>query len=141
MATVDTPSIKQIPYVLSLIICDQVLTQPETGKQAILGCFGSIGAWAFPALHPTMTVFAEMTDGVGEIDLTLKIVSADSEATLFESKRSVEFQAPLAVVSTRWVVEGLVFPEQGEYRVQLLANHDFLLERRFVVVPMNVEER
>ena len=36
-------------FALSMLICDAVHRDPGTRKAFILGCFGSIGAYSFPA--------------------------------------------------------------------------------------------
>lgn len=128
------------PYALSLIICDRVFTDSNTGKQAIVGCFGSIAAWRFPAVHPLMTVFAEMTDGLGSTELVLRVVAVDHPETVFERRDTIEFPSRLAVAGMRCVIQGIVFPRQGEYRVQLFANGEFLLERRLLVVLVETDE-
>src|SRR5438874_8924488 len=51
----------QAPFALSMIVCNAIHLDPSTGKAFILGRFESIAATAFPAIHPEMAVFAEVT--------------------------------------------------------------------------------
>ena len=72
----------QAPFALSMIICDAVHIDPGTGKAFILGCFGSIGAVAFPAMHASLTVFAEATDCRGTTPFLVRVVDVDEQRML-----------------------------------------------------------
>ena len=126
----------QAPYVLAMLICDAVHRDPGTGKPTIIGCFGTIGAAQFPAAHPFMTVYVELTDGRGQVPLTLRLVDSDEDSEIFRAETEVNMSDPLAIVVTAFGINGAIFPKAGEYRMQLLAGTERLLERRLLLLQL-----
>jgi hypothetical protein len=124
----------QAPFALSMLICDAVHVDPTSGKITIIGCFGAISASRFPAVHPSMTIFAELTDGRGKVPLLLRVIDVDEDRTpVVEAQFEVDIPDPLAVQVVVWPLQGLTFPEPGEYRVQLFSGSEHLLERRLLL--------
>lgn len=122
------------PYPLALIICDQIYREPTTGKPSLLGCFSVINATKFPATQPLITVYAAITDGRGRVQVKLRLVDVDEEREpVFEVTSEVEFTDPRSVQEMICALAGMTFPEPGEYRLQLLANDEPILERRIVL--------
>lgn len=126
------------PYTLAMVVADGIWRDPSTGKRTILGCFSEIGATKFPFVHPQLAVYVAMTDVHGKVAVKLRMVHAenDGEEPLFEREAEVELPDPRVVVEMDFTVGGLVFPRPGQYRLQLLAAGEFLLERRIVVRQM-----
>ena len=126
----------QTPFALSMIICDAVHIDEGTGKAFILGCFGSIGAEAFPARHPGMTVFAEVTDCRGRMPFSVRIIDVDERRDpLVEATVEVDLTDPLEIGMLVLPLKDIVFPEPGEYRVQLFSGDAPLMERRLLLTP------
>ncbi|HNQ23678.1 MAG TPA: hypothetical protein PKK06_11345 [Phycisphaerae bacterium] len=126
---------KPSPDVLALILCDQIITDRITGKQSLIGMFSRIHALRFPAGHPQLCVFVALTDGHGRNDLMLRIVDSNEERKpLIEGKGVVEFKDPRAIANLALQFHGLVFPQSGEYRVQLYCNGSLLREARLELV-------
>ena len=128
------------PYPLAMVISDAIWRDPGTGKRTILGCFSVIFAKTFPAAHAMMAVYVAITDGRGKVPIVLKIVTAmddqEDETVLIEATSEVEFSDPRTVVELDLHFGNLVFPKPGEYRFQLYAANEFLMERRLVVVQL-----
>lgn len=81
-----------------------------------------------------MMVYAEMTNGRGVMPITLRIVDANEDREpVFEITSQVQMQDPLAVTQFGIAAEGLVFPEAGDYRAQLICGSHILLERRLLI--------
>jgi hypothetical protein len=117
-----------------LIICDYVHRDPGTGKATMLGCFSVIHAREFPARHPRLFVHTILTDGRGKLPVRLKIVDAEEELDpLFDQELEVELKDPRAVGELTFQIDNLTFPSPGEYRLQLFAGAEFLMERRVIV--------
>jgi Family of unknown function (DUF6941) len=130
----------QTPFALSLMICDSVITDANSGKQSIIGCFGSLGAQDFPAIHANMTVFAELTDGKGQVPLTLRLIDADDTTELFKGDAVLNMEDPLEVSMLVLTLQGMVFPAPGEYRLQLTAGDSPLMERRLMLIQVETGE-
>ena len=119
------------PDVLAMLVCDQIITDRLTGKQSLIGMFSKVHARGFPASHPQLCVFVALTEGYGRTELTIRIVdSNDARPPIVEGKGRVEFQNPRAIANLALQFHGLVFPEPGEYRVQLYCRGELLREAR-----------
>lgn len=126
---------KPPPDVLALLICDQIITDRLTGKQSLIGMFSRIHTRGFPASHPQLCVYVAMTDGHGVCDLTIRIVDAnEARPPLVEGKGKVRFENPRAIATLVLQFHGLVFPEPGEYRVQILSDGALMREARLELV-------
>ncbi len=119
------------PDVLSLLVCDQILVDRLTGKTSLIGLFSNIGATQFPVRHPQLWVFAALTDGHGRTPLELRVVDADdARPPVAHGAATLEFNNPRAVACLNLHFAGLVFPEPGQYRVQLRCHGELLREAR-----------
>jgi hypothetical protein len=125
----------QAPYPLAMVICDTTWIDPASGKRTILGCFDVIQARSFPAVYPIMGVFLSLTDGRDRTTISIRLVDAEEERDpLFLAETEVDFADPRQVVEFDFYFTGVVFPLPGEYRVQLFAADEPLLERRIVLI-------
>jgi hypothetical protein len=126
--------IGQIPYSLAMVICDAIWRDPYTGKRTILGCFSAVHGHSFPLTIPLMAVYVALTDGNGRIPIKLCLVDADEQLDpLFEAESELEFNSPLVVMEVDYHMQGLTFPTAGEYRLQLTARGEVLVERRILI--------
>ena len=133
---------KPAPDVLSLIVCDQIITDRLTGKQSLIGMFAKVHAAGFPVAHPQLSVFVALTDGYGEVELLIRIVDAnDDRPPIVEGKGKVNFKNPRAIANLALCFHGLRFPEPGEYRVQLYSNGELLREARLEMVRVKARPR
>ncbi len=66
------------------LLCDDV-RQEAGGKISLMGIFENVYATQFPAVHPRMATVNEWTDGTGEFDATLRILSPDRKSILRET--------------------------------------------------------
>jgi len=123
-----------VPDVLSMLICDQIITDRITGKQSLIGIFSTIHSFRFPVVQPQLCVYVALTDGRGKTPLTIRIVdSEDARPPLVEGTGMVEFASPRAIANLALQFHGLRFPEPGEYRVQLVCNDTPLREGRLML--------
>ena len=130
------------PYPLAMVVCDMIWQDRTTGKYFLLGTFSEIYASSFPAVHPSLCIYAELTDGLGPMPVTIRIVDVDANRDEIASSQSeVTFEDPRAILQVSALLGQLRFPEPGEYRIQLFANEEFLIERRiFVRLKPSAEE-
>jgi len=130
------------PEVLSLIVCDQIITDRLTGKQSLIGMFSVIHAQRFPVTHPQLAVFTSLTGGHGKVPMTICIVDAnEARNPLVRGQGTVEFQNPLAVANLALQFHGLTFPEPGQYRVQLLSRGTLMREARLRLVKAQMRPK
>lgn len=131
------PQSFQVPYALAMVIADQIYIDPATGKRSILGCFSAIHSHSFPAIYPVISVMMQLTDGRGKVPLRFRLVDADEENVIFESDiMELPFADSRAIMDIAFVVQNAVFPVPGEYRLQLLANDEYVMERRLILIQL-----
>jgi hypothetical protein len=128
------------PYPLAMVICDGIWVDPYTGKKTLLGVFSAILGPSFPLVHPILTIYIALTDGHGPVTSKVKLVDADEEREpIFSEEQTMEFSDPRSIVELVFQVTGVQFQHPGEYRLQLFANEEFVIERRIVVVAPTEE--
>ena len=126
------------PQPLAMVVCDSIHHDPGSDKASILGCFSVIGSREFPAIHPVMCLYVSITDGRGRVDVRVQLIDVDeTREPVWEESRTVDFTDPRMVIEISYVVPCAEFPEPGEYRFQMFANDDFLMERRILVVAVD----
>ncbi len=136
------PVQKPAPDVLSMIVCDQIITDRMTGKQSLIGMFCRIHARGFPASHPQLCVYVTLTEGYGDTELRIRIVDAnEARPPIVEGKGRVRFRDPRAIANLVLQFHGLTFPEPGEYRVQLYSAGELLREARLELVLLKPRPR
>lgn len=85
-----------------------------------------------------MFVYAEFTNGRGITLLTVRVIDVNEEREpVFAATVQVPMEGPLAESNLTMGLQNVVFPEAGEYRVQVLSGPVLLIERRLVVVPID----
>jgi ribonuclease PH len=128
---------QQPPSLLAMIIADVVHADPATGKFSILGTYSAIGAASFPCTHPYMAVYLAITDGRGETPMKMRLIDVEEvRNAVFESEATLNFIDPTQVIELTFFQSAVVFPEPGEYSLQLFGAGEFLSERRVLVVPI-----
>lgn len=135
--------IQQLPQVLTMTIADVVHRDAGNGKFFILGTYNSIATQGFPCIHPVMGVYLALTDGRGKTPLTVRLIDAEEERDpLLMIEALVDFPDPTQVVEVGFSCQRVEFPQPGEYRLQLFAAGEPLLERRlFVMSAQQVNPR
>ncbi len=128
------PIEQQPPLVLAMVLADTVVQDLPTGKNTIQGTYRSLDAAEFPYVHPSIVVYLALTEGYGETEVRLRLIdAAESRPPLFELESAVKFADPLVEVEVVFAQGKVVFPEPGEYRLQLFGAGEPLLERRLKV--------
>jgi len=122
------------PFPLAMVVCDSIYRDPYTGKFTLIGTFSTISANQFPVRHPHLFVYAALTGGRGKIPLRVEVVDTDESEILAKLTGEVDNRNdPRAIQELAFGFAGLVFPKQGEYRIALYANNEFMVERRLLV--------
>jgi hypothetical protein len=127
---------QQPPDVLAMLLADAVLRDAITGKFFIQGTYSVILAQALPHKHPLIAVYFAITNGHGKTPIKMRLVDVDEvRAPVFERETAIDFPDPLAVVEGVFGIAGPIFPESGEYRLQIFGAGSLMRERRLQVIP------
>ena len=119
------------PILLSAITCNRVIFDKVTGKPSIIDIVQTINAPRYPARHPQIVFFCELTNGHGTTKAKIRLVDVqEEEKIIFGKEGTVQFKDVKQIVTLAMDLHGIVFPHPGEYRFQLFAGGYLLGERR-----------
>ena len=125
------------PKLSALLVCDMIIHDIQTHKKSVIGIFSNIAAVAFPASHPTMSVYFCVSDAEGEYRFELRIVDVESgQAIGSENLPPVRITDRLQAFDCGVHLINLTFPHAGKYEFQLFANDEFLGGKDFSVTLM-----
>ena len=108
---------KTKPSLNFTLVCDDV-RQEVGGKISLMGIFENIYASQFPAVHPRLAVVNEWSDGNGEFEALLRILSPDRKNVLREAVtrlRLTDARYRHRDISIHLNIE---FREQGTYWIE-----------------------
>ncbi|OHB77626.1 MAG: hypothetical protein A2Z25_05850 [Planctomycetes bacterium RBG_16_55_9] len=121
------------PILLSAITCNRVIFDKISGMPSVIDIVQTIDAPRYPARHPQIVFFCELTNGHGTTKTQVRLVDAqDEEKPIFERTGTVRFENVKQIVTLAVNLQGIVFPRPGEYRFQLFAGEYLLGERRII---------
>jgi hypothetical protein len=121
------------PILLSAITCGRVLFDKVSGMPSIIDIVQTINAQKYPARHPQIVFFCELTNGHGTTKIKIRLVdNQEEEKHIFEKEGAVEFKDVKQMVTLAMDLHGIVFPQPGEYRFQIFAGGYLLGERRII---------
>jgi hypothetical protein len=125
------------PLALALVIADAIWMDPGTGKKTIIGTFSAIYGREFPLPLGSLGIYVALTDARGKIALQLRLIDVDElqDAPVWKQDFPVEFEDPTSILELQINTSEVVFPASGEYRLQLFADGELIIERRIVVMP------
>jgi hypothetical protein len=125
------------PEVLAFVVADHGYRDDVSGKLFLLGIRWFIGASTFPWHQPRLTVYVALVEGRGENVFQVRLIDVDqAREPVFVEEATVNFSDPITEHEVVFQLPDLVFPEPGEYRVELYADGRFLRERRLVLIPL-----
>lgn len=121
----------RLPDVIALLFADDVHQDLATGKFSILGTYSSLTGSVFPWLQPALIVYLAFTEGSGTVPMKIRLVDVNEKRpVIFESDAVIHFSDPTATSEHAFFQSNVLFPEAGEYRLQLIASGQLIGERR-----------
>jgi hypothetical protein len=121
------------PVAVSLTLCDYVIVEERTKKISLIGTFTGLKVADFPATPHPFSVFAVLTDGIGDvtIDLSVTQLATNEEVAIHQGR--MRFPDKLAEVSYHARLHHCTFPAPGVYQFTLLADGEWVAHRRLRV--------
>ena len=71
---------------LSLIVCDQIITDRVTGKVSLIGMFATVHTPRFPWMRPQTCVYAALTDGHGKTPIIIRMEMGKWETVTYMTR-------------------------------------------------------
>jgi len=124
---------KPIPAPLAMVICDDVIDDRRTGKKSLIGIFSNIYAQKVPCSHARLNVFLSLTEGIGDYDMKVRCVKVGEEKEIMSMGGPIKFANPNQIVEFNFEILGLIFPDYGDYRFEILCNNKPVIARKFIV--------
>ena len=123
----------QRPSAVSLMLCDQVIFEEGTQKPYLLGVFTGLAVEIFPTPPQKLDVFAALTDGSGDVTMTMSVVHLEVNQEIYEQQLRVHFPDPLRLVNLRFRVRQVIFDVPGTYLFALTVDDEEIAARRLRV--------
>jgi hypothetical protein len=125
------------PICQAMVLCEGLYLSPSTLRMSLLETIGNrLLANDFPQPWSSIAVYLVLTSGHGSTVLVLRWLGPDGEPLPgSEQQLEVDFTDALEMREVFFSCEELVFPEPGEYRVELITAGNVLAERRLFVFP------
>lgn len=122
-----------------MLLCEQIVRNANGRRTSLLDTFHQWDAATLPTVIPRCSVWIELTAGHGQTPLIVRLARVTAHDVdgdvLFEAGFTVAFADPRTIHSHQLTIVGLELPEQGEYRLAVIAYGLPLFERRLVVQP------
>src|SRR6266542_1706349 len=120
----------KLPIAVGLSLCEQVVIEEKTRNVTLVNSFTERAAKQFPSEPIPFVVFALLTDGFGEVTLEVAVERLDTLEDVYRKSFRARFTEPLRASRFNYRVRDCRFPVPGDYQVTLLADGEFLAQRR-----------
>jgi hypothetical protein len=120
-----------LPRVQAMVLCDGVKESDlEADVFQLAGVRTTLELPSFPALHPRLCVFIQMSGHRGQATCRVEIERAATGEVIAETPpRTIVFEDPTFAVPVIFRVRNCVFPEPGVYYVQAYDENKLIMER------------
>ncbi len=123
MAASTTPH----PVVKAFLICDQVIHDAQTGKKTLVGVFHELRADRFPAVHPVLWIYANLTDARGQYSFEIRFVDVDRNKVLGNgTPPPITIPGPLQTTELSAQLRNVQLPGPGTYEFHLVTNDELI---------------
>jgi hypothetical protein len=115
------------PVVKAFLVCDQIIHDAQTGKKSLIGVFHELRADRFPATHPVLWIYANLTDAHGKYAFEIRLVDVAQSRVLGKgTPPEIEIPGPLQTTELSAQLRNVTLPEPGTYEFHLLANEELI---------------
>ncbi len=128
----------QRPVAVGLIVCEHLIVEEGTRNVTLVNCTPGLTASSFPAVAQRLTVYAALTDGLGDGTLRLSVGHLDTMEEIYVRDQPIHFPDPLQERRIYFRLRQLRFPAPGRYQFTLLADGEWVAQQ---VIRVAVKER
>lgn len=130
------------PAVKAFLVCDTVIHDRQTNKMTLVGVFHDLASTRFPAVHPALWLYANLTDAHGRYEFEVRLMDIRRSAVLGSGTHpAVEIPDPLTTREFSAQLRNVSFPSPGVYEFQLLANRELLATKAIRVLHVDAQGR
>jgi hypothetical protein len=129
------------PVLKAFLICDQVIHDGQTGKKSLIGVFHELRADRFPAVHPVLWIYANLTDAHGTYTFEIRLVDVERNNVLGKgTPPQIQIPGPLQTTELSAQLRNVQLPGPGTYEFQLLVNGELLATKAIRVTKVQGNE-
>jgi hypothetical protein len=129
------------PTALALLVCEQVIVDHYSRNPSPISIFTGLQVEQFPSDPQRFSVFAALTDALGEGRLELRAVRLDTDDEIYAQQFPLQFPDRATVVNVNIRVRNIRFPVSGVYEFQLLVDGSLVAQRKLrVYSPTETEQ-
>ncbi len=115
------------PVVKAFLVCDQIIHDAQTGKKSLIGVFHELRAERFPAVHPVLWIYANLTDARGRYTFEIRFVDMERNNVLGKgTPPEISIPGPLQTTELSAQLRNIQLPAPGTYEFHLLVNDDLI---------------
>lgn len=126
-----------LPLLKAFLVCDHVIQDAQTGKKSLIGVFHELKATKFPAVHPALWIYANLTDAHGRYTFEIRLLDVARDEVLGRgAPPAIEIPGPLQVTELSAQLRNVALPTAGTYEFQLLANGQLIATKAIRVTQI-----
>jgi hypothetical protein len=130
------------PVVKAFLVCDTIIHDAQTNKRSLIGVFHDLGSTQFPAVHPNLWIYANLTDAKGKYEFEFRLLDVTRNALVGGAKPPpIEIGDPRQTAEFSAQLRNLTLPAPGVYEFHLLANNDLIATKAIRVVHVDGQGR
>jgi hypothetical protein len=131
-----------VPEVKAFLVCDQILHDAPTNKKSLIGVFHDLASTRFPAVHPSLWIYANLTDARGKYEFEFRLIDLARGAMLGAgSPPPVDIPDPLRTTEFSAQLRNITFPGPGTYEFHLIVNKKLIATKSIRVVLVDDKGR
>ena len=130
------------PVVKAFLVCDTIIHDAQTNKRSLIGVFHDLGSTQFPAVHPNLWIYANLTDAKGKYEFEFRLLDVTRNALVGGAKPPpIEIGDPRQTAEFSAQLRNLTLPAAGIYEFHLLANNELIATKAIRVVHVDAQGR
>jgi len=106
----------------------------KDNKLNVIQIFEKINSKSFPALHPDFAISLNFNGGKGFHKVLVEIISDEDNNKIAEIKKDVEITKEKGMANFIAKVIGLIFPEEGKYKIKVSIDNDFVNDSNYITL-------
>jgi hypothetical protein len=130
-----------LPVLKAFLVCDQIIQDAQSGKKSLIGVFHELKSTRFPAVHPQLWIYANLTDAHGKYAFEIRLLDvAEGKVLGRGAPPPIEIPDPLQVTELSAQLRNVTLPSPGTYEFQLHANDQLVATKAIRVSEIQVPQ-